>query len=219
MSTGHQNFWNYSKSQRHTRLASSIQKLVDIEIEINAISKGVDDRSLRSISKDYYQIGHLLKLTMLMSQSISTREQKNLAQMQGPCGVDGTFHSWSLVALVVRMLIATAIRPFLKQPILSIAQFTSRRVRCKCGGTSEQYLLWNCSSAEKVWIWKQWCKTVYPHITYKGVNPAERKIVNGINTFYIQCRLTISQCPKLSKYNIGSNPGSRASPRSYTINI
>ena len=133
--------WNYSKSQRHSRLASSIQKLVDIKIEFNSISKGVDDRSLRSISKDYYQIGHLLKLTMLMSQSISTREQKNLAQMQGPCGVDGTFHSWSLVALVVRMLIATAIRPFLKQPILSIAQFTSRRVRCKCGGTSEQYLL------------------------------------------------------------------------------
>jgi hypothetical protein len=138
MSTGHQNFWNYLKSQRHTRLASSIQKLVDIKIEFNAISKGVDDRSLRSISKDYYQIGHLLKLTMLMSQSISTREHQNLVQMQGPCEVDGTFHSWSLVALVVRMLI-TAIRPFLKQPILLIAQFTSRRVRCKCVGTSEQY--------------------------------------------------------------------------------
>jgi hypothetical protein len=49
--------WNYSKSQRHSRLASSIQKLVDVEIEINAISKGVDDRSLRSISKDYTKLG------------------------------------------------------------------------------------------------------------------------------------------------------------------
>jgi hypothetical protein len=43
--------------------------------------------------RSLYQIGHLLKLTMLMSQSISTREHQNLAQMQGPCGVDGTFHS------------------------------------------------------------------------------------------------------------------------------
>jgi hypothetical protein len=50
-------FWNYSKSQRHSRLASSIQKLVDVEIEFNAISKGVDDRSLRSISKDYTKLG------------------------------------------------------------------------------------------------------------------------------------------------------------------
>jgi hypothetical protein len=34
-----------------------IPKLVDIEIEFNGTSKGVGDRSLRSISKDYTKLG------------------------------------------------------------------------------------------------------------------------------------------------------------------